>query len=409
MGNETEIRVIDSMMGGGKTSAAINYINNSEGEHILYITPYLSEIEDRIIPLCREKDFVTPDADMNGTKLKDLRKLLKEKRNIAATHALFDKFDSEIAGLIDSAGYTLIMDEVADVVNTWKITPDDLRMLKRDYITVDENTGQFCWRENEVVYKGAFAKERYLCRSKQLYKYGDSMAIQLFPVGVFSAFRKVFILTYMFDAQIQRYYCDFFGLKYRYAYVRSGENGYVFTDEVQPPDMSVDYRRLIHIEEHEKLNRIGSRKQALSKAWFQNAGSKTKAQLKNNTLNFFVHIAKSKSDNNLWTTFKGYKTALQGKGYTKGFIPCNIRATNLYRDKTAFAYLLNVYMNPVIRCFFASHGVEIDEDRYALSEMLQCLWRSAIRDGKEITVYIPSSRMRGLLMKWIEDNSPERI
>ena len=43
----------------------------------------------------------------------------------------------------------------------------------------------------------------------------------------------------------------------------------------------------------------------------------------------------------------------------------------------------------------------MDEDAYALSEMLQFIWRSAIRDGKEIWVYLPSVRMRSLLEEWI--------
>lgn len=44
----------------------------------------------------------------------------------------------------------------------------------------------------------------------------------------------------------------------------------------------------------------------------------------------------------------------------------------------------------------------VDEDAYALSEMLQWIWRSSIRDGKPINIYIPSKRMRTLLMNWLE-------
>ena len=62
-------------------------------------------------------------------------------------------------------------------------------------------------------------------------------------------------------------------------------------------------------------------------------------------------------------------------------------------------------MNPVIKKFFEVHDIEVNEDGYALSEMLQFIWRSAIRCGNEIWVYIPSSRMRELLADWIEENS----
>ncbi len=45
--------------------------------------------------------------------------------------------------------------------------------------------------------------------------------------------------------------------------------------------------------------------------------------------------------------------------------------------------------------------MSIQEDTYALSEMLQFIFRSAIRDGKEIELYIPSFRMRQMLKEWI--------
>ena len=69
------------------------------------------------------------------------------------------------------------------------------------------------------------------------------------------------------------------------------------------------------------------------------------------------------------------------------------------------AYTVNRFLNPLVTQFFKLAGVEIDEDAYALSEMLQFIWRSAIRDGRPITIYIPSFRMRRLLEKWIDENS----
>ena len=39
--------------------------------------------------------------------------------------------------------------------------------------------------------------------------------------------------------------------------------------------------------------------------------------------------------------------------------------------------------------------------------MLQWIWRSAIRDGKPINAYIPSKRMRELLINWMNDFEEE--
>ena len=53
--------------------------------------------------------------------------------------------------------------------------------------------------------------------------------------------------------------------------------------------------------------------------------------------------------------------------------------------------------------YFAERGYTIDNDKLATSEMVQWLWRSRLRDGKEIWLYLPSSRMRRLLYKWVKD------
>jgi len=48
-------------------------------------------------------------------------------------------------------------------------------------------------------------------------------------------------------------------------------------------------------------------------------------------------------------------------------------------------------------------GVMFDQDKWALSEMVQFVWRSAIRDEKPITLYVPSKRMRDLFINWLSE------
>ena len=125
-------------------------------------------------------------------------------------------------------------------------------------------------------------------------------------------------------------------------------------------------------------------------------------KLKNNTYYYFKRVIKSKSKENMWTTFEDYKSQCKGEGYSKGFVPCNSRATNEYKDKTNCAYLINRYYKPTINNFFTDKGVKIDEDIWSLSELIQWLFRSAIREEKEINLYIPSKRMRNLLKDWLD-------
>ena len=62
-------------------------------------------------------------------------------------------------------------------------------------------------------------------------------------------------------------------------------------------------------------------------------------------------------------------------------------------------------MNVGQKLFYQNNGVDVYEDDYALSIMVQWIWRSAIRDGKKIWLYVPSKRMRDLLTNWIEEVS----
>lgn len=161
------------------------------------------------------------------------------------------------------------------------------------------------------------------------------------------------------------------------------------------------YKDLINIYDG-KLNNIGDKTTALSKSWYMKADKKEiMKELKNNTVNYFRNICKGKSSDNMYTTFKDFESQIKGKGYTKGFVSLNIRATNDYKHKENLAYLINIYNNPMINKFFKGKGVTIEENDYALSMLIQWMFRSRIRDNQKINIYIPSIRMRKLLESWL--------
>lgn len=396
-------------MGKGKTSAAINFINQSdEDEKFMFITPYIKEFE-RIQEGCPTKKFKQP-CYLKGRKLEGIKELINRGENIVSTHALFQKFDLEVIDLCRVKNYTLIMDEVSEVIERYNISNADFEILKENFVDIDEETGFLKWKSGNDNYHGKFAEEKRLCELNSLAYYGGSVMMWLFPVEVFNAFRNIYIMTYMFDAQLQKYYYDYYNLPYKYIFVTGdSKETYNFTeDESKRSKNCYNYKNLIHILDDEKLNRIGDREFDLSKSWYQrNKNNASMKQLKNNILNFFMNKRKTKSSENMWTTFKDYKSLLSDKGYGRGYLELNKRASNKYKDKTSIAYAVNRYINPGISKFFAKHGIKTDEDKYALSEMLQFIWRSAIRNGEEIWIYIPSVRMRNLLKIWIDENSPE--
>lgn len=402
-----KVHVVDAIMGAGKTESIINMINNSNfgDEKFLVITPYLDEIK-RYKEKCKEKKFKEPQFK-NGTKLENLKALFEKGHNIVSTHAMFQKFDQEVIDLCRMNNYTLIMDEVANVVEEKYISKQDYDTLMK-YTEINPETKQLIWKPEYKDYEGKFADEKRLCNLGSLVVYGNELMVWLFPIAAFNAFRKVYILTYMFNVQLQRYYYDYYKLPYDYLSVEGTYNKQNF--HLIPYDKNVsyikyNYKELIHILDNEKMNRIGDTKFDLSKTWYErNKSNVLMSQLRNNLITFFRRIRNDKSSDNLWTTFKDYKEKLKGPSYTKGFLASNARATNEFQERTSIAYPINKYLNPYVKNFFMTNMIFVDEEGYALSEMLQFIWRSAIRNGEEIYVYIPSIRMRELLIKWIEEN-----
>lgn len=398
-----EINIVDAICGSGKTSAAINMINASEDEQrFLYITPYLDEV-NRIIDCCPKKKFRQPE--IYGTKTKGIKYLLENGFNVVSTHALFKNFDTEIINLVRAMNYILIMDEVAEVVETLDISKSDLQIILGK--TELQDNGLLKWTDKE--YTGELWNYRRLCELNAVFYHNNTALLYLFPVDCFKAFRKVYILTYMFDAQVQRYYYDFYGAKFRYIGVDGDRiDNYHFTDRVVKPDNN-KFVELITIEDSVTLNAIGEDKYSLSVSWYDKNIKTYATGIKNGLYNFFMNKSKTPSSKNLWTVFKDYKKQLQGKGYAKSFLSCNARATNAYSDRTAVAYMCNIFFNPILKNFFESKGVRVEEDKWALSEFLQFMFRSGIRKGEHIRIYIPSLRMRNLLKKWMVGMYDDKI
>lgn len=395
------IYVVDSIMGSGKTSGAINKMNEDKENNYIFITPYLDEVQ-RIIDNCTNKNFVQPEHRGKG-KLDSLHYLLGNRCNIASTHALFQHYNSYTKDLLKQGNYILILDEVCQVVEIVDLSDSDLTTILDKHAHVEDNI--LIW--DDKGYTGRFNDIKTMALNKSLVVFNNNLLMWNFPVEIFKSFKETYILTYMFKAQQQKYYYDFYNVKYEYMGVNNNNGYYTFSNDITTPQYIYSLKDKIHILQEEKLNSIGDDYYNLSVSWFkreQETRNKFLLKiLKKNILNYFTNKTKSLSNETMWTTFKDYKKSLSGKGYTKGFVSVNARATNEFRLRKNLAYCANVFLNPIIKQFFQTKNVKIYEETYALSELVQWIWRSAIRDGNEINIYIPSSRMRNLLINWLDD------
>ena len=171
-------------------------------------------------------------------------------------------------------------------------------------------------------------------------------------------------------------------------------------------DIPIFNPSLIHICNHQKLNIIGTKNHTITQKWILDHRNDLSDKLRTNTINFFVNLVPSstcsKSYLKMWTTYDNCKDIIKGYGFTRRFAkmwdPSFQPTESIY-----LVYLANNYLPPKVS------NCGLSNDQYALSILLNFMGRSAIRNEKEIRIYIPSFRMRRILNQWIEKNSKTSI
>lgn len=417
MENNVNINVVDAMMGMGKTSAAINFMEeNCESKRFIFITPYLDEGE-RIKASCQKCEFAAPP--LFGNKQRGLKYLLRQKVNIVATHALFGLMDMETMELLSDGGYTLIMDEVFDAVSEYDVSNDDVNLLVASGLVAIDKMGLLTWT-GEGDYAGAFDKLRKDMRSRSLVSvrappeendngaWRTELLLSVMPTTSFSCFNGIYVLTYLFEGSLLKSYFDLCGFSYDYVGVTRNGGRYEFCDTLSPTVVPGLSQKIdLWLPSRGSQAQVGNRRGSLSASWFKNHSRQSEqiVSLKKNIRNFYSNVTKARADKILWTTFKFAEKKLAGPGYARSFLSHNIRATNNYKDRWAVTYALNKYLNPGVVRFFQQNQVQVSEEHYALSTIIQFIWRSAIREGNPISLYIPSARMRELFQNWLTEVS----
>ena len=416
------IYVCDAIMGAGKSSAAINYMNERPHQKFIYVTPFTDETI-RIRDACPELHFWTPAnlAEHEYKKKEHFKHLAGAGLNIATTHVLFSLCDDEAADLIREQEYTIIIDEAVAAMDVIPAKADDIKTaMSSDWFKCENSDDGMVHKitVSDKEYNGDWMRDiRMYAKSHRLVALTDrdgedKLYCWMFNPDLFYMAKDTFILTYLFDASPMSYLFQMYDVEHEPVYVTLNKDGeYMFSaDEEYMPEYTARLSELLHVLQNKKMNQIGHDKRALSITWSKDANKKTAdgraAELKRNLENYFQNIhrdsATSASDR-LWTCHGALKSMLKGKGYTNRHLVFNSRATNEYKDAFILAYCANVFMPVWEQKYYLQEGVDVNTDLYALSTMIQWIWRSAIRDGKEVWIYVPSRRMRELLEGWIAD------
>jgi hypothetical protein len=383
-------------MGSNKTNWAIQYMNNNPHKKFMYITPYNKELSDRVIPQCPTLKF---RFAREGRKVADFKEMLVNGHNIVATHECFKRADAEVEALLETSDYTLILDEVFDVVTDIKLVKADVDLILNSLAVIEDN--YLVWTDNVYPDEGGkYSEIKQMAKLRKILVFDNSFFLWLFPIEFFQKFSEVYIMTYLFPAQIQKHYFDLHRIEYEY-YRVSEATPNLYELVSHDGIINNEFKALIDIYDGD-LNNIGRLSNGLTKTWYEKPSNKLNiSKLKNNIRNFLRNIHDAKAKEIIWTTYKNYKEKLKGEGYSSSFVECNCRATNAYGDRTYAAYCVNLHMRPMIKRYV---NISTEQEQlWALSEMLQWVWRSAIRNGQKITLYVPAIRMRELLIQWLNN------
>ena len=346
--------------------------------------------------------FCHPEKVGKRSKLQSTKELVKHDRDIVTTHASFRNWDEELINLINERNYHLIIDEAPSLLEVFNeeidegLTSEEITsFFSTGLFKADETTGIINWVKKEGIPDIPRYKDiKKLCDQKRLILYspvGKPCVLWRQKPEIFNAFQSIRILTFLFNGSIAKAYFDLYQIPYTIKNITK--------EEILSHRMH-NYHDLVTIHESTIINRLQLGDSALSSRWYDSHLKKPHEaldSLKKATGSFFKNTAKTPSELNLWTVFGKARSKLAGDGYTKGFIACNERATNIYRHTRSMAYLINVYMHPILKNYLGSKGVVIHEDSYSMGEMIQWIFRSQIRDGKPIMIFIPSIRMKRLL------------
>lgn len=403
------IHIVDSVMGTGKTQACIAWMRQHPEQKYLYVTPYLDECS-RIQASAPELDFQQPQE--NKTKSADLLRLLSEGKNITTTHELLSLMKDSDVEYIKKFKYILFLDEELSCIENLSIEFADLDFLmKNNFVQVEQNTKEVRWTNPDNKKSKLIGHYKEDIQRKPHYLVKDNVLMWLFQLDVLKAFESVYILTFLFSSSIMAGYLINNDVSFDFCHVENGSfaDGYKRVTQEE----KASFKELIEIYEGSyNDNWYGKTRKKddrflLSQNWFSKQSNSVRInQLRNNAYNFVRYKCKAHKEDVLWTSYKDYADALTSDKLTyqsrkSNWLAWNTKATNQYADRTVLVYLLNVFPNPLFKNYLENDNFQFNEDDYALSALLQWIWRSAIRNGKKVTIYIPAPRMRQLLTDWL--------
>ena len=405
------LTIVDYPCGLGKTNALLSILEARPDLLVLVVVQTLSEV-DRIISSVPKGRIYAPEGpgSLHRTKGEQLEPLVHAGRSIVITHNLYER-----AGILANQGafssYQVIIDEVPNAVSVSDLVLDPVS-FKEFYI----DPGYFSLREGGLVvmtYKGDDEEARLKqalderlisnIRSGRLYYDGKKHFIQTIPTSLFTHADSVTVLTFLSEGSLFLKFLEKHQIDYRV--LRSSKCNQEFQQRA---------RENLKIHRMPSLDKVsfGYSKQTSYKPKSKEVGSIRNAlkNLKQRDLvgvdlkNLIITCAKQNWFHRSGSSYNEAKPSLFSidSRMFKGanWLPNTTRGTNDYLHCTHAIYLYEQNANPILLNWLNANDAQFKSD-YSLTEMVQWIWRTRVRRGEPVHVYMPSKRMRGLLQAWL--------
>ena len=410
-----QIEVLDAIMGSGKTTGIIQWMLDNPHNKYLYVSPMLTEVEDRIPTACESLGFISPSTEDYRTKADHLLQILKDGDNTSFTHSLFQDLTKEHLELVELHGYVLIVDEEINFIESYKGVYNKFDIISLEtsgHIKVDEgNLGRIIWTWDDMKGNTAYSKMKRLCDLGMLYcaKRDREMMVLHLPIELVTAARRMILLTYMFDGSIMSSFMKLKGIDIvEFKGITLSKSEY---------EVKTLARTLVNIKETRSTRKVKDSKSIrLSASWFDKSGSKEDLDILKSVI--YNLSRKTTKDKFLWTCKKGNSEKRKSNGtinkrsishkelnVDETYLYCGAKATNDYAHKDLLVHAYNRYSNVTVKSYLQDYGSPVAEDTAALSELIQWVWRSAIRNDQPIDLYFLSERMETLFVEWLEEYS----
>ena len=452
-----KIAVLDSMPGSGKTTAITDYLRKTELNHVIFVSPFKSEVEQEL-PKRKLKGlhYAHPHSGKGG-KVTQLKELITKGDNssgnklhrITCTHSAFTRLTSES---FDQLGhYTLVIDETLDVIRQLDDVGRYTEYMLLGRGTVNSDTKHYQLDEQnwfDELHKrdnGDFANNESagkvfmftLCQmaaQKQLYQYCEGNWFYMLPIELLTKAKRVIVMTHGFENSFM--HCWLKHHKVEHHYIDNDKLRLV--SEVTLKQELKSNLKLIELTK--KLNDLAETRnfETFSMShWKELVTSKEIEDLKPSLNHIVKEKLRADASNIFWTCPKRYRAEVErlvpklrskitlqkalevaevnedfieydnlaesdeqdGKTHSS-WLPCNIKARNDFGHITNCLYAFSLNPPPsLVNLLTGTSGIGANKIKatFKLNNLLQFIYRGSIREKQPMNLCIIPADTRALL------------